>query len=158
MSVDSLANMQYAGNIRLKLNGEFIYAYHPQQGNIGAHDWHFRLSPRSGVTENTVVNDGCTVFQLEMGHYAGGVTGYWIRYSGMAWQANPGAGLTFWNNDRQARGAPEDNEMFYFEVIDVARSLVRIRSRYAGYVQLSGTTLNVGADAAHAASFEALLV
>lgn len=49
----------------------------------------------------------------------------------MAGQAIPDNSLSFLNNDSRAHGAPQDAEMFHFEVLDAAANLVRIKSLYS---------------------------
>jgi hypothetical protein len=110
------------------------------------------------------VTDADSAFGLSVGFYTGGVKGYWVRFPPglsitFAWQAIPGSPFSFWNEDRQAQGNPQDDEMFYFEVVDYANSTVRIRSRYCKYLHLDdtrptgGASFNTGADAAQAAVF-----
>jgi len=164
-NLDKLLNFSFVGNVRFKYNDEFVYAYHPQQGQIGAPTpWHFFISPKSKIPGGTFVTDADSAFGLSVGFYTGGVKGYWVRFPPglsitLAWQAIPGNPFSFWNEDRQAQGNPQDDEMFYFEVVDYANSTVRIRSRYCKYLHLDGTrptggaSFNTGADAAQAAVF-----
>jgi hypothetical protein len=163
-NLDKLANLRFLGNVQFKYNDELVYAYHPQQGQVGApYPWHFFISPKSRIPGGTIVTDRDTAFGLSVGSYTGGVKGYWVRYPALpvirlAWQALPprnsgSCRLSFWNEDQQARGNPEDDEMFYFEIVDPAKSTVKIKSRYCKYLHLDGDTFNPGAEATEAAVF-----
>ena len=104
-NLDKLAHLQFTGNVRFKFNDEFVYAYHPQEGQIGApYPWHFFLSPKSKIPGGTFVKDANTAFGVSVGSDTGGVTGYWVRYPPgltiqLAWQAIPGNRFSFWNED-----------------------------------------------------------
>jgi hypothetical protein len=158
-NLDKLAHLQFTGNVRFKYNDEFVYAYHPQQGQIGApYPWHYFISPKSKIPGGTFVTDADSAFGVSVGSYTGGVKGYWVRFPPgltirLAWQAIPGQRFSFWNEDGQARGNPQDDEMFYFEIVDQAKSTVKIRSRYCKYLHLDGASFNTGAEAAQAAVF-----
>jgi hypothetical protein len=160
--LDNLVNLKYAGNVQFLFNGEYIYAYHPGQGNIGApFPWHFFLTPESGVPRNAAVNNVSTVFRLEVGGHLG-IPGYWVRFGEMAWQANPGKRMSFWNEWNEADGNPEDTELFYFEIMNAAEGTVRIKSRYCKYLRLASPPVvgwthevfDIGAEAGSAAPFK----
>lgn len=163
-NLDKLANLRFVGNVRFMYNNEFVYCYHPQQGQIGAPTpWHFFISPKSTIPGGTFVTDADSCFGISVGHYTGGVTGNWVRFPPgltitLAWQAIPGQRFSFWNEDRQAQGDPQDDEMFYFQIVDRAQSTVKIKSRYCKYLHLDGWSFNSGAEEAQAAVFTVIFL
>lgn len=157
-NLDKLANLQFVGNVRFKYNDEFVYAWHLDEGQIGAPTpWHFSISPKSKIPAGTFVQEADSAFGVSPGS-SNGYRGNWVRFPPSlviewAWQAIPGQHFQFWNEDRQAHGNPQDDEMFYFDIVDHANSTVKIRSKWSKYLHLDGDRFNTGAEEAQAAVF-----
>jgi hypothetical protein len=111
---DALVSGQYAGEIRIRLQGGGLY--------LGQD---FKLSGTPAT------------WRLRLGHYPGeynghGVDlhGYWIykQNANQCWQAVNGGGgaLQYWNADGKAKGSPEDYELFTFRQHDHNSRTIKI--------------------------------
>jgi S1-C subfamily serine protease len=82
--------------------------------------------------------------------------GYWIfqPHQRKAWQANNAKGpLKYWNEDGQAKGNPEDWELFLFEIEDEARGTVRVKNIYNNYIRLVDGIFQANGNNANATVF-----
>jgi hypothetical protein len=79
-------------------------------------------------------------WDLSIGSYDNNkVRGYWIYIPGarQAWQRRGNGALDKWNRDGQAKGPPQNDEMFLFESTGHCNE-VRIKSIYGPYLRLDG--------------------
>lgn len=131
---------------------------------------------------NFTLSDTPSSWTLQLGRYPGryngcsvDLHGYWIFLPGArkCWQAveRGGGELRYWNQDGQARGNPEDWELFTFEAVDPSAQTVKIanasyvpfRTCITGhvpnprdnrnYINLVGNRFSCNDNAEHAAVF-----
>lgn len=158
-NLQKIANLQWEGNIRLKYQDRFVGVREQQEGQFkpAGYQYHYYLL----LFPDTSGYDRYT-FHLQIGTYTGGIRGYWIRRDmagGRAkqhywvWQPQGDNTIQYWNQDSVAKGPPEDLEMWYFEIVDEAKTTVRIKNLYKGYIQYRGDRFCAGANKAEAAVF-----
>lgn len=154
--VDKLVQGTYTGAAGFKTIDGHPVLFVGKDGTVSTFPQRYELyiSP----TTSSPVSDpwdlkGGYGFRLVWGSYQGGkVRGYWITTPAIGprvalwkqhffcWQPDgPGGSVQFWNQDRAAQGPPEDLEMWYFEIVDRDKQLVRIKNKYRGYVGLDGS-------------------
>jgi hypothetical protein len=95
--------------------------------------------------------------QEKKGRYTKRRAGYWIFRTDvkLSWMAVGANGpLRYWNEDGQARGNPENWELFAFEAVNRPERVVRIKNAWSGaYITLRGDVFSCQGQQNEAALF-----